>query len=285
MRSVRAAVSLLALFSCLVVIAPLKAQTVAGTIKDGDTGQPIADASVVLLDKNGRVQRGTLTELDGSFTLVAPDEGAYTVRVGAAGFETRDTPPLKLVREEARELEILLRSEGQSGPGAGFAERMKLGRGIFLTRDMIRERSATRFTDVLRFTAGVSVVPLPSGEHLSAWTSTPGFSTSISVRDEAVPTGRQQYNTIRVKANADFKNRNVGAVQHGEAADDCPPVLWVDGLWWGSIDDASPGGPDLALIPDNVEAIEIYNHPSILPDQFNSGPDALCGVVVVWTRR
>ncbi len=63
-------------------------------------------------------------------------------------------------------------------------------------------------------------------------------------------------------------------------------MLWVDGLWWGPIDQASSTGPDDVLLPSDLTAIEMYNHPSILPDQFNSGRDAEeCGVVVVWRKR
>ena len=54
--------------------------------------------------------------------------------------------------------------------------------------------------------------------------------------------------------------------------------------WWGGIDSASPTGPNGAFVPADIQGIEIYNHPSILPDQFDSGRDALCGVVVVWTK-
>ena len=44
-------------------------------------------------------------------------------------------------------------------------------------------------------------------------------------------------------------------------------------------------GPDGAFALGDIEAIEVYNHPSILPDQFNSGRDSLCGVVVVWRKQ
>jgi len=264
---------------------PLAAQTVSGTVKHGGTGEPIADASVVLLDRNGRVQRGTLTEPDGTFSLVAPEKGNYALRIGAMGFVTRDTPPLRIEGDDARPLEILLTPEDESGRLGGFAERMARGEGIFITREDINARSGNRFTDIMRFVPGVSVIPLPEGERLNDWTSTPGFNTDISRRDEADPGGVTQFSTIRVKAGQDFRNRNAGAVQRGETANDCAPVLWVDGLWWGSVDEASPRGPDLALLPDDIEAIEIYSHPSILPEQFNSGRDALCGVVVVWRKQ
>ena len=109
--------------------------------------------------------------------------------------------------------------------------------------------------------------------------------TSFSRRAEALLGDADQYLTLRIKAGRDFSQRNAGATQQGERADDCVPVLWVDGIWWGNIDQSSPNGPDGAFAPGDLEAIEIYNHPSILPDQFDSGRDSLCGVVVVWTKR
>ena len=48
---------------------------------------------------------------------------------------------------------------------------------------------------------------------------------------------------------------------------------------------AVAGKPDGAFALGDIEAIEVYNHPSILPDQFNSGRDSLCGVVVVWRKQ
>ncbi len=264
---------------------PLAAQTVTGTVKHGGTGEPVADASVVLLDRNGRVQRGTLTELDGTFSLVAPEKGSYSLRIGAMGFVTRDTPPLRIEGDDLRPLEILLRPDDDSGILGGFNERMARGEGVFITREQIKQRSGNRFSDIMRFVPGVDVINLPEGQRLSDWTSTPGFTTEIGRRSEADLGGATQYYTIRVKAGQDFRRAEAGAIQRGEAASDCPPVLWVDGLWWGSIDESSPRGPDMAIMPDDIEAIEIYSHPSIIPDQFDSGRDALCGVVVLWRKQ
>jgi hypothetical protein len=40
---------------------------------------------------------------------------------------------------------------------------------------------------------------------------------------------------------------------------------------------------DEPLIPDEVEAIEAYDGPAVLPPEFG-GYDARCGVLVIWTR-
>lgn len=278
--------SILALIPVLALTAmPLRAQSVTGVVRDGRTGEPVADASVTLLDKNGRVQRGTLTEPDGTFVLVAPEKGSYSLRIGAMGFATRDTPPLKIESDAVAPLEILLRSEDAGGPLAGFEERRAKGEGIFLTTEDVSKHSGSRFTDILNFTPGVSIIPLPESDRLASWTSSEGQSTRIGRRDDLRPSGTFDYKTVRIKANADFRSNVSGTVMPGELANDCPPVLWVDGIWWGSIDEASEVGPDGALVPGDIAAIEVYNHSTVLPEQFDSGRDALCGVIVVWKKE
>ena len=84
-------------------------------------------------------------------------------------------------------------------------------------------------------------------------------------------------------AIASCPKSTAGVTHVGEGPADCIPVLYVNGAWWGPVDEAGDRGPDSRLVPADIEAIEIYNHPSILPDQFNSGKEAQdCGVVVLW---
>ncbi len=243
--------ALILVISCVTTF-PAYAQTVKGFVKDMATNTPIADASVVLLDDRGRVQRGTLSEPDGSFVLVAPKSGKYQLRVGAAGYVTKNSTELELADDQLEEIDVLLVSETESGP-PGFDTRRRLGKGIFLTPADWDKHGSTRFTDVFRFTPGVTVVPMGGS-----------------------------YSTIRIKPD-----RGTAGVRHVmEEGGACVPVLFVDGTWWGPIDEASGTGPDQVLLPADLVAIEIYNHPSVLPDQFDSGRDAQnCGVVVVWRKQ
>jgi hypothetical protein len=271
---------------CTIPTVSLHSQTMRGMVKDGNSGVPIADASVVLMDSDGKIQRGTLTEPDGSFVLVAPDEGLYTLRVGAASYAVQNTPPLSVLEGQEAQVDILLRVEDQpAGPPPGFTQRMALGEGQFITREQIDESPGDRFTDIFQFTPAVAVVPMPAGSRMNAAESTPGYMTSYSRRSDELSGGARQYMTLRIKAGRDFKNRVVGAVQQGEPVNECVPVIWVDGIWWGNIDRAGPDGPDGAFALGDIEAIEVYNHPSVLPEQFNSGRDSLCGVVVVWRKQ
>ncbi len=66
-----------------------------------------------------------------------------------------------------------------------------------------------------------------------------------------------------------------GPVQRDSRA--CLMDLYVDGVLYerGIIDD---------LISDWIEAIEVYNGISEIPAQYNR-TDAVCGVILVWTRH
>ncbi len=245
----------------------LRAQTVRGVVRDQATGGPIADASVVLLDDRERVVRGALTEPDGSYLLTAARPGRYTVRVGGAGMPTWDSQALRLDRDQVRELNVMMRRAG-SMPLAVFERRRQGLEGIFLTAQDIADRGGGRFTDLFRNLEGVVVVPLPArrGE-----------------RGRFERGSREGFYTIRLFGSR-FDAAAVGARQRGERSDDCPPVLFVDGEWWGSLDEAGDRGPDLELLPDELVGIEVYI-PAVVPDELNRGLEAeRCGVVAVWRR-
>jgi hypothetical protein len=276
------------------LITPMAAQSIAGTVRNRATGAAIAEASVILMDDESKIQRGTLSETNGSFLLEAPAGGTYVLRIGAAGYLTSDIPELMLSEEQLENFEILLVADSSaSGPPSGFYERLERGLGEFITQEQIEDGSYTFFTELLHYTPAVRVVPLPASSRMNAAVDEVALLPVLKRRSiieesretlEAARSGRGHLSTVRIKAGRDFKQRNVGAIQQGEPADDCVPVLWVDGLWWGGIDTSSPTGPDGAFVPADIVGVEIYNHPSILPDQFDSGRDALCGVVVVWTK-
>ncbi len=99
----------------LVTLVPsLNAQTIKGVILNSATKLPVADASVVLIDKNGAIKRGYLTDQDGAYTLMCPEPGTYTLRVGGAGFPTWDSQPMKVKGNETVEFTVRLVPDGSS---------------------------------------------------------------------------------------------------------------------------------------------------------------------------
>ncbi len=48
------------------------AQVIIGVVTDAKNGHALADASVTLLNDEGQIKRGALTELDGTYVLQCP---------------------------------------------------------------------------------------------------------------------------------------------------------------------------------------------------------------------
>lgn len=67
---------------------------------------------------------------------------------------------------------------------------------------------------------------------------------------------------------------------------DCRPAVYLDRMYvtGGKNSDAPPWPLDRFVIPNEVEAVEVYEGPASLPAEF-SGSRAGCGVIVIWTRR
>jgi len=242
-----------ALVSCLVAT-PAFSQTVRGKVVNRSTGVGVVGASMLLVNEAGQVQKMAITDVNGEYSIVAPEPGTYTFRVDAPGYNRHDEPPFAVLPGRILELEIRLwdltelepvvvtaeSTRFAPGPLEGFHERMEQGRGYFVTREQIEMRGAHRFTDILRGAPGINVIPLAGSS----------------------------YYTIRIK----------GVLR---ATRDCPPVLYVDNVKWGAIDIGD--GPDRELFPHEIEAIEVYR-PSAVPIDFST-IDADCGAVVVWTKR
>ena len=253
----------------------LAAQVIIGVVTDAKNGQALADASIVLLNDKGQIKRGTLTELDGTYVLQCPEAGTFVVRSGGAGYPSWNSAPIEVGRGDTVELMIRLMPEGETIGLADFDRRRAQDKGLFLTEEEIRERGGNRFTDVFLGLAGVSVVPL-----------------SFDARRDIPERGQLERNRGRsgrpsntVRLAASHGRAEAGGARHaGERAADCPPVLYVDGRWWGRIDDIGDDGPDYYIDPDDLIGIEIFTK-GVVPRELDTGRDSDCGVIVVWTKK
>ncbi|HEX2206941.1 MAG TPA: carboxypeptidase-like regulatory domain-containing protein [Longimicrobium sp.] len=80
---------LLELLVALFAAGPLGAQTVRGVLVD-EAARPVPSAIVALVYPGGSVSRGTMTNAQGRFTLVAALPGRYTVRAERTGYRTAE---------------------------------------------------------------------------------------------------------------------------------------------------------------------------------------------------
>lgn len=214
--------------------------TLLGTVASRIDGRGVSGARVLLPELN----RGAITESDGTFEIGDLPPGEYNVQVQffsdltnerpvrlQAGHVTRVTFLLERGVLEVAELLVEVR---RPPPEAGdwmadFRRRRGDGFGHFLTREDIEERRPRLTSDLFRQIPGLFVTAA-------------GFE------------GSELY------------------LRRG--ARQCQPALWVDGILTGRypIDD---------LHPDDIEGIEVYRRASETPLQFKRGS---CGSVLIWTR-
>lgn len=101
---------------CALSIAGALAQTVTGTVQDKTSGEPIAYATVRLFAAaqagrpDAKAVKAVTTDLDGHFTLQAPQPGDYALAITYTGY-TPLTQPVTLSEDETKRLGTLQMEE------------------------------------------------------------------------------------------------------------------------------------------------------------------------------
>ncbi len=233
-------------------VLPVRAQTIQGTVVDQKTDEPIQFASVALVTKEGSITKMAITDSEGAYRLTAPAPGIYSLRVDVAGYNTLNGIQFRARVSQVLTFDLRVWDFTELAPVVVEAEREPFAPGPlagFYERQKVGRghfitREEMELKGSSRFTDVLRNAPMVKIVPLRS---------SYTVRFK---------NVVRISG-------------------DCPPVLWVDNVSWGSID--LDGGPDRELFPSDLEGIEIYS-PTQVPPRFSSTA-ALCGVVVVWTKR
>lgn len=240
-----------ALFALGAAWAPLRAQTVLGTLKDRESDRPIAFGRVLLLTETGDSVAATLTNPEGRFSLEAERPGSYLLRASGIGhkettagvFDLTEggsvTVEFRIYAVPINLEEIIVRAPGGVRPGAlianGFFDRMKMGLGRFITPADIAKPGMLEPLDLLWGIPRVNIEQSSGGER------------AITIQ---APLGQ------------------------------CSPPLYVDGML------VSRAATDRDLPPlVAIEAIEVYRGAAETPLQWGGTAAQGCGVIVVWTKR
>ena len=242
------------------LLALTPAAQVNGITTDLDSNNPLADTWLYLLSEFGDTLVMSRSDDSGKFVLTAPAPGSYYVATRRDGYTPGVRGPFELRTGHAVDVEFPLRSIGVTlepttvtgeAPvptltAAGFYERQRQGRGVFLDRSAIERRAGAReLGDVLRAIPGVTV----------------DFNGLIRFR--GISTGPAS------RCGAPLVFVDGIAVNRREAASGVPDPS----QWQRSID------------PVDIEAIELYRSPAEVPAQYNTGAMAACGVILIWVRQ
>lgn len=255
------------LLFCLIALfiaTPLSAQIrLEGIVRDDVTGAPIPDARIELLDGWGMLRRARSTDSLGNFEFPIKRLGVYRLRVRRRGYaesmgtllteayfylnvEFRMRPNAALMAP----LTLLARAQKIPSPAMqGFHERLREGRGRFITREDVEAVRPGYVSDMLAQFPGMII--RRSGQDNSERTLFARRITAAGVRQA-----------------------------------DCPLRVYVDGELLNPARNGQPvaGGFDGTVEQTMVEGIELYLDPTSVPREFGGGADG-CGAVAVWTRR
>jgi len=241
--------------ACTILFAAsAEAQIVLGHVVEDGSDNPVAAASVSLIDNRNNVIGQAIADSTGHFLLKTTESGHYRLRVTALGYQTVLTPGLDVNFAEQYQVRIVLSPDAvllaplevvaRSRPLLtgmtlqGYQERREKGLGFAITAEDIEQRHGRAVTDMLRMVPGVRVEWEFGGSR-------------VSIPSAATRLGRRT----------------------------CEVKVFLDGL------EFAWGASTLDDIPTyDIHAIEVFRSLAELPPEL-SGPDAQCGVIAVWTKR
>ena len=160
------AVLLLALAGSVLEVAAQSA-SVRGFVTDRADGEPLQGVNVVLLDGEGSLVTGTVSDQDGLYFIAPVQPGSYTIRASFVGFETM-TDTLSLAPGEIRSRNFVI-GVSEAGLEELVVESERVSGGARLTAGQQSVRPAD-----------IEMIPAPdvSGDLVAYITTMPGVVTT-----------------------------------------------------------------------------------------------------------
>jgi hypothetical protein len=237
-------------------------QGVQGVVVERGGRRPIPSADVTVRSGSSAIVHTTTTDPRGFFRLQVSRPGPYLISARALGYaELTDEvvaiePETLTVLEigmppQALELDpIVVTAEARTFhlEMEGFYRRRDEGFGVHFTPEALESRPHARISDHFFGLSGVRVIE---------------------------PAGGARGRAIYFRGTDSF-------------ASICWPMVYIDHHLVSTGGLANAGAEPLAVDdivhPSTVMAVEVYRSAAEVPSEFH-GPNAGCGVVVLWTRR
>jgi hypothetical protein len=238
------------------------AQGLQGVLLDRETGSPVRSAQITVRHLSGDVVATGETNERGFFRVTAPIPGRFLLFAQALGYDQLSGEVVDVVQGKLSVLDIRMVPAAleldplivTAEPRAfhlemeGFYRRREERLGKFMTPEIFEQRKPRLVSDLLFGLAGANVAEPTTGIG-----------------------GRAVYFGMGVRA---------GQI--------CWPMVYVNrqlvstGGFLGN--GAEPAVVDEIVPAADIWAMEVYDSPAEIPSEFN-GPNAGCGVIVLWTRR
>ncbi|RZJ20599.1 MAG: SusC/RagA family TonB-linked outer membrane protein [Acinetobacter sp.] len=248
---------------CLLVSLTVSAQitNVKGKIIDKKDKDAVVGASVVILDKDGRIVRGVSTDIDGNYSMPVTD-ASQKIRVSFIGYKS--TTPITIDKaiinfqlepenNQMDEVKIVSRAKSNNGSGIGIDKRDQTG--------SIATISGKELEDMQAASIDVALQGRLSGIDIASTSGDPGAPMQIRIR------GTSSIN---------------GAVDPLIVVDGMPYDISIPSDFNFATSDESNYGQLLNIAPSDI--LEI----SVLKDAAATavwGSRAANGVLVITTKR
>lgn len=234
----------------------------SGTVVDLSNDRPVQGAMVEVLDADGELVIGRLTDAEGAFRVLPGPSGDYGLRVERLGYAPVEGARIS-VGEEGTAVEIRMAPEALAVEGvvvevpgrvrrlelAGFYDRQAQGSGLLLDRRALDGMNLRETGDIVHRVPGLATLP-------------------------------QQ-----TRGSMESTRRFLMFRRAARGSSACMPAIFMDGSRIREGGDWKQAMPSLdEIIPaDEVEALELYEGPASTPARFSSMGGA-CGVIVIWSR-
>lgn len=236
------------------------ARVIKGTVTDKSDGEPLIAANVMIVNANGRMITGRVTDLDGNFAIEVTEANAI-LRISYIGYKPIDTPigsqsefKVALEPESTALEEVSVTGQRVEKVDDGYSQIEKRNLATATTTVKLAEVARSSATSVAEMMQGRA-----AGVQITATSGDPGAAY-----------------TIRIRGNSSINASNDPLV----VIDNVQTELSVKGV--NLTDLMSAHSPLANLNPEDIESIDILKDAASTAIYGSRGAN---GVVVITTKR
>ncbi len=231
---------------------------ITGQIIDEDNKQTLIGVNIVEVDENGRFVSGTVTDLDGNFTMVVSSENA-TIQISYLGYKSKT---IKLNGQ--KRLDVPLKSEATSLEEVVVTAQKISNDGVLAVRDRGTAVSRVELKDMEEIMT-TSVEEMLQGRmgnvDITAISGDPGAGLNIRIRGTA---------TLNAKNDPMIL---VNGIPYDASLDESFDLATADINEFGNLIDVAP---------ENIEVIEVLKDAASTAEW---GSKAANGIISIKTKR
>ena len=239
------------------------AELVVGTVTDSLSGVHLSDVRVELITGRGDLVAAAMTDAAGRFRLIAPAAGRYRIRAERLGYGAVETEMFDVRAGTGARVDVKITVSPIPLPDVPVTTTSTAGRGTAMDPFYERRERLGRTLGLGRFLG-----PEDLERRAVVGSAAALLETMPGVRTRSSEWSNWRHVQLRVD----------GACANPRMH---PPKLYIDG---GVVRGGTLEALNVMVSAGDLAGVEIYRRPSEIPAEF-SGPDAACGVIVLWTKR